>query len=181
MLQIWLLGGATCIRKRHNFLVINRKSYDRCGRLAKVCIWKFQVSFFCTAASARYFDTYVCRLAATSASSTQSKLWQPEKVSPRLSGTFVGGGKRRRRGAGSWAKQPLSPAHDASSAQKGPAGLRGWPGRRGSKMMEKPHHYHQQRRRGPFSCLSIPNHRSLTQPPACWKINDVNVINSAIL
>ena len=117
------LGGATCIRKRHNLLVINRKSYDRCGRLAKVCIWKFQVSFFCTAASARYFDTYVCRLAATSASSTQSKLWQPEKVSPRLSGTFVGGGKRRRRGAGSWAKQPLSPAHDASSAQKGPAGL----------------------------------------------------------
>ena len=39
MFQIWELGSATCIRKRHNFLVINRKSYDWCGRLEKVCMY----------------------------------------------------------------------------------------------------------------------------------------------
>ena len=104
MLQIWPLGSATCIRKRHNFLVINRKSYDRCGRLAKVCIWKFQVSFFCTAASARYFDTYVCRLAATSASTHPVQTLTTWKSQSQIIGHICGWGQEKKKGGGKLSK-----------------------------------------------------------------------------
>ena len=108
------------------------------------CIWRFRVSFLCTATSARYLDTYVRRFASQSTPFPPSHALNTDSFKQSNKFNFVrskSGCEQERGGGGGVSEQNL---HFRRSVwcKKGLLAC-ACPGRRGSTVMEDSYHHHQ--------------------------------------